>query len=160
MISGFQQQPAPQKQHPISPVPPDSAATASPTHADTEHCRQQPPSLVLQHTSATSHDGQAATPRPPVALRRQKSRLLLLTRRSALSFWLGKKASLFGCPSCFMRNAWAQSIPCFMGLGSPALASRLAAGLQQALGEVVFPTAFAEAMQCSDKDVQCQWGWL
>lgn len=153
MISGFQQQPTPQKQHPISPVPPESAATASPTHADRPHWALRAAAALARLAAHLCHEPcwPSSRPVPPsslhhAALCRQKSRLPLPTWRSALSFWLGKKASLFGCPSSLMRNAWAQSIPCFMGLGLPALASRLAAGLQQALGEVVFPAAFAEAM--------------
>lgn len=154
MISGLHQQPTPQEQHSISQCPqtqqlPIPQLTLA---VPTEHCGQQPPLLVLQHTSATSHVGQAATPCPPAAFGhpvpcRQKSQLLLPTWRSALSFWLGKKASFFWCPSSLMRKAWAQSTPCFMGLGSPALAGRPAAGLPPLpLGEVVFPMAFVEGM--------------
>lgn len=70
--------------------------------------------------------GQAASPCPLAPLhhpapRRQKSQLLLLTWRTALPFWVGKKLFVFGCPSTFMRKVWPPMSQCFMGLESPTL---------------------------------------
>lgn len=55
------------------------------------------------------------------APRRQKFQLLPFNWRSALPFWMGKKLSVFWCPSSLMRKIWPPMIQCIMGLESPAL---------------------------------------